>query len=274
MSQQSHRSDPRILNRRTLQRDHRRLARLLRAGMTVLDVGCGTGTITADIAKVVGRDGMAVGLDRDDANLAIARQEHREACNLRFENGDVLTLDFAREFKGGFDIVTAARTLQWISEAKRAIEQMKKAARLGGRIVILDYDLAETSWEPEPPADFRRFYTAFLDWRTANNWDNRMAEHLPELFHSADLAEVESHACDEIVRRGDPDFFAAYASGIWLYVIQTFGPQLVHARFLDEHVRLRAEDEYSRYIQDTLLLQKHFMFTVDGRTRGVGVSEP
>src|SRR5258708_14182017 len=74
MSQQSHRSDPRILNRRTLQRDHPYLARVLRTGMNVLDVGCGTGAITADIAKAVGPDGMAVGIDRDGPNLAIAVQ--------------------------------------------------------------------------------------------------------------------------------------------------------------------------------------------------------
>jgi SAM-dependent methyltransferase len=165
-------------------------------------------------------------------------------------------------------MVTAARTLQWVSEAKRAIVQMKKAARPGGRIVILDYNLAETSWEPQPSADFRRFYTAFLDWRTANSWDNRMAEHLPGLFHSAGLTEVEIHPCDEIVRRGDPDFFDAYASGIWLYVIQSVGPQLVHAGFLEEQVRLRAEDGYSRYVQHTLQLQTHSMSTVDGRTGG------
>jgi len=60
MSQQSHRSDPRILNRRTLQRDHSYLARVLRTGMDILDVGYGTGAITADIAKAVGSDGMAV----------------------------------------------------------------------------------------------------------------------------------------------------------------------------------------------------------------------
>jgi ubiquinone/menaquinone biosynthesis C-methylase UbiE len=265
MGHQSHQSDPRILNRRTLQRDHRRLAQVLRAGTTVLDVGCGTGAITADIAKTVGRGGMVVGLDRDDANLAIARQEHRETDNLRFENGDILTIDFERDFKKGYDIVTAARTLQWISEPSRAVGQMKRAAKLGGCVVILDYNLEDTRWEPDPPADFKRFYRAFLDWRTANHWDNRMAEHLPELFHSAGLTAVEIHSCDEIVQRGESDFFDAYASGIWLYVIQTLGPQLVHGRFLEESERCRAEEDYARYVQTTLQRQTHSMSTVEGR---------
>src|SRR5689334_749557 len=126
MSQQSHRSDPRILNRRTLQRDHRYLARVLRTGMDVLDVGCGTGAITADIARAVGPGGVALGIDRDEANLATAVQNYGEIGNLRFETADILTL--SDEFNNRFDIVTAARAIQWISEPERAIAQMKKAA--------------------------------------------------------------------------------------------------------------------------------------------------
>jgi 2-polyprenyl-3-methyl-5-hydroxy-6-metoxy-1,4-benzoquinol methylase len=93
MSQQSHRSDPRILNRRTLRRNHPNLPRVLRTRMTILDVGCGTGAITADIANAVGPGGRVLGIDRDDANLAIAIQEHRGIGNLRFESADILTLD-------------------------------------------------------------------------------------------------------------------------------------------------------------------------------------
>jgi hypothetical protein len=63
------------------------------------------------------------------------------------------------------------------------------------------------------------------------------------------------------VRRGDPDFFDAYASGIWLYVIQTLGPILVQAGFLDDGVRRRAQEDYSRYVQDTLRLQTHSTLT-------------
>ena len=265
MSRQSHRSDPRILNRRTLQRDHPYLARVLRTGMTVLDVGCGTGAITADIAKAVAPGGMVLGIDRDDANLAIAIQEHRDIVNLRFENADLLTFEIGNMSYGGFDIVTAARTVQWISEPERAIVRMKKAAKPGGHVIVLDYNLEETRWEPEPPAAFTRFYQAFLDWRTANNWDNRTASHLSGLFDSAGLIEIATHSSDEIVRRGDPDFFDACASGIWLYVIQTLGPNLVQTGFLKENVRRGAEEDYSSYVQQTLRLQRHSMLTVDGR---------
>src|ERR1700677_1725631 len=115
--QQSHRSDPRILNRRTLRNDHRYLASVLRSGLSVLDVGCGSGAITAGIAEAVGPRGFVVGVDRDQANLELGRREHPAVPNLRLELGDATSLTFHAQF----DIVTAARTLQWISEPGLAI---------------------------------------------------------------------------------------------------------------------------------------------------------
>jgi hypothetical protein len=61
------------------------------------------------------------------------------------------------------------------------------------------------------------------------------------------------------------DFFDPYASGIWQYVIQSLGPQLVHDGFLKETERCRAEEDYERYVQTTLQRQTHSMSTVEGR---------
>ena len=232
--------------------------------MDILDVGCGTGAITADIAKAVGPDGTALGTDRDPSNLALAVQQYGGIENLRFETADILTLVGDR-FDNKFDIVTAARTIQWISEPLRAIGQMKKAAKPGGRVIVLDYNLDETHWEPDPPLEFQQFYKAFLDWRSVNHWDNRTASHLAGLFQSAGLVDIANHPSDELVQRGDPDFSDAYTSGIWLYVIQTVGPNLVQAGLINESVRLRAEEEYAAYVQHALQLQRHSMRTVEGR---------
>jgi SAM-dependent methyltransferase len=254
MSEQVHRSDPRVLDRRTLERDHRRLAALLQPGMAVLDVGCGTGAITIGIAGMVGPQGRVLGVDRDDSLLATARQERREAGNLSFEIGDVLSLPFV----DCFDIVTAARTLQWVSRPDLAIRQMTRAAKPGGHIVVLDYNHYENTWHPAPPAAFRRFYAAFLDWRTANRWSNRMADLLPDLFESEALTGVRIHHDDEVAERGDPDFSAAAA--IWGHVIDSIGP-----RIAPEQEIAAARESYRDYVGTTLQRQTLSMRTVSGR---------
>ncbi|MGO9258874.1 MAG: class I SAM-dependent methyltransferase [Bryobacteraceae bacterium] len=161
---QSHQSDPRILSRRTLQRDHRYMAGLLRPGLSVLDVGCGTGAITSGIAEAVGALGSVTGVDRDAGLLEIARRSHAGLPNLHFEPGDATTLTF----RDRFDVVTAARTLQWIADPGQAVLRMSQAARPSGLLVVLDYNHVLNQWAPDPPAGFRNFYRAFLAWREAH----------------------------------------------------------------------------------------------------------
>jgi ubiquinone/menaquinone biosynthesis C-methylase UbiE len=225
--------------------------------MSVLDIGCGTGAITADVARVVGPNGRVVGLDRDESLLVIARGDH-VFPNLRFVHGDILSFAID-EF---FDIVTAARVLQWINPPKLAITRMVQSAAPGGKIVALDYNHDNNAWEPDPPSEFMRFYKAFLEWRSANGWNNRMADCLPGLFESQDLECIQVHIEDEIARRGDPDF--ATASAIWLHVIEAIGPQLVTAGFLAERERTEAECVYREWIDTYLQVQTLQMRTVEG----------
>ena len=60
--------------------------------MDILDVGCGTGAITADIARALGPDGMALGIDRDEANVAGAVRQYAGLENLHFQTADILAL--------------------------------------------------------------------------------------------------------------------------------------------------------------------------------------
>jgi SAM-dependent methyltransferase len=245
MSNQSHRSDPGVLNRRTLERDHAVLASMLRPGMTVLDVGCGTGAITAGIARAVGPSGRALGVDRDEALLEVA---WREGSGAQFVVGDALSLPYDAEF----DIVTAARVLQWIPDPARAVARMAAAVKPGGRLVVLDYNHDRNSWSPEPPPEFRRFYAAFLDWRSANGWDNAMADHLPALFEAAGLLEVGSIVSDEAAGRGGPD--------VWTAVIDGIG-----AKFYPDDERARALAAYHDYWSGTMDRQTLALRTVVGK---------
>lgn len=244
MSEQVHRSDSGILGRRTLEQDHRVLAALLRPGMAVLDVGCGTGAITAGIAARVGLDGRVVGLDRDEVLLAEAQRAYGQVRQLRFEVGDVAELGF----EGEFDVVTAARVLQWVADPQRAVMGMRRAAKAGGMVLVLDYSHARNTWSPEPPGEFRKFWEAFLQWRAAQGWDNRMADHLPELFRAAGLVGIEVVRQDEVAVRGEADF--AVRAGLWGEVMGgSVGAQLVAGEYLSAEELRAAREVFAAWVE-------------------------
>lgn len=259
MDVQTHRADARILGRRTLVDDHRRLAELLRPGLRVLDVGCGVGAITAGIAEAVGPEGWVVGVDRDEAHLEAARARYGAVTQLRFEMGDAVGLRFEREF----DVVTAARTLQWVAEPERAVARMARAAKRGGLVVVLDYNLAENEWAPEPPMEFHVFYDAMLRWRASHGWRNRMAAELPGLFESAGLVGIESVEQDEVAERGAAGF--EDRSKIWWQVMDNLGEALVAEEFLEEAVLQAGRIRYTDWVATGLQRQRLELRAVTGR---------
>jgi SAM-dependent methyltransferase len=266
VSAQSHTSDPRILDRRRLARDHRRLAALLRPGMAVLDIGCGTGAITADIARAVGPAGAVIGIDRDPTLLRRARDRHAGVSGLRFEEGDVLAL----AHDAAFDVVTAARVLQWIEDPARALTNMVRATRPGGSVVALEYSHADLAWEPEAPRAVRRFYDAFLGWRAANGWDNRLAHRLPALFAEAGLSDAEASVEDEVATRGDPSFDDALA--IWRSVMRDTGPLVVATGLLGAGDLDAAATSYGPWCHRDAHRQRMVLRAVVGRRPARGRS--
>lgn len=253
MGEQTHRSDPRVLGARTLERDHRGLLKYLRPGMAVLDVGCGTGSITSGIAGQVGPRGRVVGLDRDESLLEVGRAEHGGRGNLEFVCGDALRMEYCEEF----DVVTASRALQWIAESGEAIRRMAQACKRGGWVVALDYIHEDHSWRPEPPREFRRFYEAFLEWRTASGWENRIGDKLAAQFGEAGLQQIRLIESDEETR-GRPE-------PIWQVVIETIGPKIVESGFLTEAEREATATAYREYVDNELQAMTLRLRTVAGR---------
>jgi SAM-dependent methyltransferase len=257
-----HHANARILNRRTLDRDHRVLAELLKPEMSVLDCGCGTAAITAGIAKCVGAGGRVVGLDRDESLLAIARREHGSETNLQFIEADICTWRDNRKF----DIVSAARTLQWIADPVAALRGMRDVCLPGGLVVVLDYDHTQTSWVPEPPSEFVAFYRAFLAWREQNGWDNAMAAHLEGLFQQIGLREIRSIEQNEISKRGESDFSARVS--IWCDVIQNTSKPLIAAGLCTKQQLEGTKELWTHWAETKLEKQVLALSTVVGRVAG------
>ncbi|TMV51623.1 methyltransferase domain-containing protein [Paenibacillus mesophilus] len=248
-----------VLDIRTVASSHKRLAELLTEGMTVLDVGCGTGAITGGITEIVGPTGRVVGIDSNPALIEKAKQSFGGTKGLEFVVGDIFNLPYRDEF----DIVTSARVLQWLSNPSEALTVLKASAKPGGLILILDYNHEKINWVPEPPVSMKSFYSAFLKWRSDAGMDNAIADHLPSLFEKVGINEIKITSQHEKVNREDVGFHSGIS--IWADVSASRGIQMVKDGYITENERAAAEQEYREWIQDAALSQTLYLLAVEGR---------
>jgi demethylmenaquinone methyltransferase/2-methoxy-6-polyprenyl-1,4-benzoquinol methylase len=102
----------------------------LQPGGSALDVACGSGKLTAELAKIAGPGGRVVGLDFSARMLEIARRAHP---SLELIEGDALRLPFD---DAGFDAATIAFGLRNLADPVRGLAEMIRVAR---RAVVLEF---------------------------------------------------------------------------------------------------------------------------------------
>lgn len=134
---------------RTAENSAAHLLDQLRPGMSLLDVGCGPGTITADLAARVA-PGTVTAVEVTEDALALARAEitARELTNVTFRVTDVHALDLP---DGAFDAVHAHQVLQHVADPVQALREMRRVCRPGGVVAARDSDYAGFAWFPALP---------------------------------------------------------------------------------------------------------------------------
>ncbi|MFD7862755.1 class I SAM-dependent methyltransferase [Streptomyces sp. NPDC059783] len=121
----------------------------LGSGLDVLDVGCGPGTITADLAALVAPGRVtAVDTTREILDQAAAVAAERGLDNVEFAVADVHALDFPDD---SFDVVHAHQVLQHVGDPVQALREMRRVCRPGGIVAARDSDYAAMNWYPASP---------------------------------------------------------------------------------------------------------------------------
>ncbi len=134
---------------RTAQNSAAFLLDRLQPGQRLLDVGCGPGTITVDLAalldpgEVIGVDNVAGVLDK-----ARAYATERGRRNVRFEQGDAYALPFDAD---SFDVVYAHQVLQHVARPVDALREMFRVLRPGGLVAVRDADYGTMIHAPTDP---------------------------------------------------------------------------------------------------------------------------
>ncbi|MEX1022523.1 MAG: methyltransferase domain-containing protein [Dehalococcoidia bacterium] len=141
--------------RRTAEREAAYLLPRLHAGMRLLDIGCGPGTITTGLARAVA-PGEAVGIEVAPEVLVQAR-EHAAAegvANVRFEEASVYALPYE---DASFDVAHAHQVLQHLAQPVAALRETRRVLRPGGIVAVRDADYQTmVAWPREPEIDHWR----------------------------------------------------------------------------------------------------------------------
>ncbi|BCV21428.1 bifunctional demethylmenaquinone methyltransferase/2-methoxy-6-polyprenyl-1,4-benzoquinol methylase UbiE [Moorella sp. Hama-1] len=126
-------------------------------GDQALDVCCGTGMLSLELARKVAPGGRVVGLDFSPAMLQVARQRLADSHydrSVELVEGNALELPFA---DNTFDCATIAFGLRNLPDVKRGLAEMQRVVRPGGRVVSLE--LAKPSWP-----FFKQVYYFYFDY--------------------------------------------------------------------------------------------------------------
>ena len=164
----------------------------LRAGMDLLDVGCGPASITADLAERVA-PGRVVGLDAAAGALEAARATLRErglSEQVELTSGDVMALPFE---DASFDVVHAHQVLQHLADPVGALAEMRRVTRPGGIVAVRDAVYSAMTWFPEP-AGMEQWRSVYMATARANGGEPDAGSRLLSWARAAGFADASASA--------------------------------------------------------------------------------
>lgn len=164
----------------------------LRGGEKILDVGSGLGQLSLAMVRAAGLRARLVGVERDATQLAEATENSRrarEGDRVEFRSGDAMNLPLRDDEWGTFDVVHARFLLEHVPDPQAVVDEMVRAARVGGRIVLEDDDHDVLRFYPEPRGVYA-LWKAYIETYTQLHNDPYVGRRLVALLHAAGATPV------------------------------------------------------------------------------------
>jgi ubiquinone/menaquinone biosynthesis C-methylase UbiE len=156
----------------------------IQPGGRLLDVGCGTGDDVRAMARLVGGMGDVVGVDNSQAMISEATQRLADThLPVEFHLADATALPFEAD---QFDGCRADRSLMHVPDAERALAEMVRVAKPGGRIVVFEVDFETLVIDVADRPLARKVIHTWCD-HFHNGW---LGRHIPALLRDLGLREV------------------------------------------------------------------------------------
>ena len=171
----------------------------LRAGQDLLDVGCGPGTITIDLARIVA-PGRVVGVDRAEAPLAAARADAATAAGRHRRSTSAMpTRSRSRTTASTSSTPTSSSSTS--AEPVAALAEMRRVCRPDGIVAARDSDYAAMTWFPADPL-LDRWLSIYREVARANGGEPDAGRRLLAWGRAAGFAEVIAVGIGVVLRDG------------------------------------------------------------------------
>lgn len=193
---------------RTVQNSAAYLLPELQEGRSILDVGCGPGTITLDMATRVG-SGEVIGIDVGAEVIAKATAAiPPKLANVSFRRASVYELEFDDD---QFDIVHAHQVLQHLADPVAALREMRRVCRPGGVVAVRDADYGSMAWAPADGV-LDQWMSMYQAVARGNDAEPDAARYLKGWAAEAGFGEVD---CSASIWCFADDADRAWWGGLW-----------------------------------------------------------
>ena len=180
-----------FVGRRTLESHGAFFTRYLREDMTVLDVGCGPGSITLGIAARIGK-GRVIGVDLSESQVQLARESaaQQNVLNAQFRSGSAYHLPFE---DAQFDAVYCHALIEHLSEPVRAMREFVRVLKPGGVMGVATPDWSGFLFGPSSP-ELEAAVKAYEALQVANGGDVNVGHKLSQYAVDAGFKRVTMRA--------------------------------------------------------------------------------
>ena len=186
----------------------------LAPGMKILDVGCGTGFLSVQLAQAVW-PGAVYGIDIEQQEIDRAQSiaSGFERCNVEFQVADALALPFEDDY---FDLVYCSGLFLYMPDTTTALSEAKRVLRPGGAIYCRDV-MAESSFIHPDLGSMRRAWEMFEDLLAADDGHPDVARDMKLHLLKAGFADIEVSASIEMYQTPEEtEFFYGLTRGWFL----------------------------------------------------------
>jgi len=157
-------------------------------GMHCLDLGCGGGDVTFELATLVGQKGKVVGWELDETIVKLTQEDCQKLnlTNVEFKVADAFSLAEANEY----NLAYTRFLLTHLSDPQTVIEKMKAAVRSEGIVAVEDIEFAGHFCYPKSSA-FDKYVELYQQVVRNKGGDSEIGVKLPRMFKQAGFEEVK-----------------------------------------------------------------------------------